>query len=49
MPKKPLTGITLKEETYWKFLNVKVRLKCKTWEEFAEKIEKIVEKIEEVK
>lgn len=49
MPKKPLTGITLKEESYWKFLNAKVKLKCKTWDEFAEKIDEIIKKIEKEK
>ncbi len=32
--------LTLSDETYWKLMEVKVKLRCETWEEFADKIHK---------
>jgi len=32
--------ISLDDETYWKLLDLKVKMKCRTWKELIEKIHK---------
>ncbi len=39
-------GISLSKEAYWKLVEVKVRLRAKTWDEFANRIYEIVFKDE---
>ncbi len=38
--------LTISDEAYWKLMEVKVKLRCETWEEFANKIHKMVFKDE---
>ena len=42
MARKGRVQITLREESYWKLEELKVRLRCRTWDEFAEKIHELV-------
>jgi hypothetical protein len=30
--------ISLEDETYWKLLDLKVRMKCRTWKELVDKL-----------
>jgi hypothetical protein len=30
--------ISVKDDTYWKLLDLKVRMKCRTWEELIDKL-----------
>jgi len=32
------TSISMEKDAYWKLKEVKARLRCNTWEEFADKI-----------
>ncbi len=32
------TSISIDKESYWKLKEVKARLRCETWEEFADKV-----------
>ena len=41
--------LTISDEAYWKLMEVKVKLRCETWDEFADKIHKMVFKNEESK
>ena len=41
--------LTVSDEAYWKLMEVKVKLRCETWDEFADRIHKIVFKDEESK
>ena len=34
--------ITIPEEAYWKLLEIKVMLRCKTWKEAIDKMHKLV-------
>ena len=34
--------ITISDESYWKLLEIKVRLKCRTWKETINKLHKII-------
>ncbi len=34
--------ITISDESYWKFLEIKVKLKCRTWKETINELHKIV-------
>lgn len=36
--------VSLDEETYWKLVNIKARLKCRTWRELADRLLELVEK-----
>jgi predicted CopG family antitoxin len=38
--------LTVSDEAYWKLMEVKVKLRCETWEEFADRIRKMVFKNE---
>jgi len=38
------TGITISKETYWKLVEAKVKLKCKNWDEFADKITELIKR-----
>lgn len=40
------TSITVKESSYWKLVELKVKLKAKTWEEF---VDRLYDKLAEVK
>ena len=38
----PLKKITLQDDSYWKLLEIKVKLKCGTWKETIERLYKSV-------
>jgi len=39
--------LTISDKAYWKLMEVKVKLRCETWEEFADRIHRMVFKNEE--
>ena len=41
--------LTISDEAYWKLMEVKVKLRCETWDEFADIIHTMVFKDEENK
>jgi len=42
MPLKGYKSITLREDKYWKLLELKARLKARTWDEFVDKLYNLV-------
>jgi len=38
------TSITLSKESLWKLKEVKVRLRCDTWDEFVDKLYRMIVK-----
>lgn len=38
MVKSAEKHITLSEESYWKLIEIKTSLRCKTWEELADRL-----------
>jgi len=34
--------LTVSDDAYWKLLEVKVRLRCESWDDFADKVYKIL-------
>ena len=34
--------ITIPDESYWKLLEIKVKLRCRTWKETIDKLHKLV-------
>ena len=36
--------ISLDDETYWKLLDLKVKMKCRTWRELIDKLYEVKEK-----
>jgi len=47
MSEKKITCITITKEAFWKFLELKAKLKCSTWNDLIEKIYSIL--IKEIK
>ena len=43
MPREGYTSITIKEESYWKLANLKVKLRAKSWDELIDKICEVME------
>jgi len=46
MPLKGFKSITFREDKYWKLLELKARLKAKTWDELVDKLYDLVVKHE---
>ena len=40
------TSITIEKESYWKLKEIKVKLRCSTWDELIDKVYKMVLKSE---
>lgn len=38
--------ISLEDDTYWKLLDLKVKMKCRTWKETIDELHRLVSQLE---